>query len=97
MIRAARASASAVTGAGGARGSGAAAKAAVEAGFIGMKGTSGEPERVEPRGALSRPQRLKPVPAILSLLVIQYWHVGPFDQLISLKWREAVTSDAPWQ
>jgi hypothetical protein len=37
-----------------------------------MKGTSGEPERIEPRGALSGPQRLRPVPAILSLSLLQF-------------------------
>ena len=61
------ASASAVAGASGASGSGAAAKAAAEAEVVVMEGTSGERERVEPRGALSRPHRLKPVPAVLSL------------------------------
>ena len=35
-------------------------------GFV-MKGTSGERERAEPPGALSRPDQLKPVPADLSL------------------------------
>src|SRR5579859_5459762 len=35
-------------------------------GFV-MKRTSGEQERAEPLGALSRPDRLKPVPAGLSL------------------------------
>src|SRR5437667_236137 len=35
-------------------------------GFV-MKGTSGERERAEPPGALSRPDRLKPVPASLPL------------------------------
>ena len=46
---------------------GAAERAAAELeGFV-MKGTSGERERAEPPGALSRPDRLKPVPAGLSL------------------------------
>ena len=42
-------------------------EAAAEAGFVVMKETSGEQERVEPRGALSGPERLKPVPVILCL------------------------------
>jgi len=46
---------------------GAAERAAAELeGFV-MKETSGERERAEPAGALSRPDRLKPVPADLSL------------------------------
>jgi hypothetical protein len=50
----------------GTSGNGAAARAAVtERSF--MEGTSGERERGEPTGALSRPHRLKPVPADLSL------------------------------
>jgi hypothetical protein len=35
-----------------------------------MKETSGERERYEPESALSRPHRLKSVPAVLSLLGI---------------------------
>jgi hypothetical protein len=35
-----------------------------------MKETSGERERYEPGSALSRPHRLKSVPAVLSLLGI---------------------------
>src|SRR5579872_3305885 len=46
---------------------GAAERAAAELeGFV-MKETSGERERAELPGALSRPDRLKPVPAVLSL------------------------------
>jgi hypothetical protein len=46
---------------------GTAERAAAELeGFV-MKRTSGEQERAEPQGALSRPDRLKPVPAGLFL------------------------------
>ena len=37
-----------------------------------MEETSGEQERVEPTGALSQPDRLKPFPAALSLLLRFY-------------------------
>src|SRR5882757_5413367 len=46
--------------------SGAACTAAVTE-ALDMEETSGERERIEPRGALSRPRRLKPVPAALCL------------------------------
>ena len=42
-----------------------------------MKGTSGERERAEPPGALSRPDRLKPVPADLSLSSCRRLHGAP--------------------
>src|SRR5438105_13660750 len=45
----------------------AAAIAVTEEDGIVMKKTSGERGRIEPRGALSRPRRLKPVPARLFL------------------------------
>ena len=51
----------------GAAGNGAAARAAAVAETFVMEGTSGEQGRIEPRGALSRPHRLKSVPAVLSL------------------------------
>jgi len=54
-----------------------------------MKGTSGEPERVEARGALSRPLRLKPVPALLSLSVRQFYSAHDIDRPISLTRLEA--------
>ncbi len=45
-------------------------------GFV-MKETSGERERAEPPGALSRPDRLKPVPADLSLSSRRRLHGAP--------------------
>jgi hypothetical protein len=42
-----------------------------------MKETSGERERAEPAGALSRPDRLKPVPAVLSLSSRRSLHGAP--------------------
>ena len=42
-----------------------------------MKETSGERERAEPPGALSRPDRLKPVPADLSLSSRRRLHGAP--------------------
>ena len=56
---------------------GAAERAAAEIeGFV-MKETSGERERAEPPGALSRPDRLKPVPAVLSLSSRRRLHGAP--------------------
>src|ERR1700733_4393353 len=44
-----------------------------------MKRTSGEQERAEPQGALSRPDRLKPVPAGLSLSSCRRTHAPALD------------------
>jgi hypothetical protein len=60
-----------------AAGDGAAERAGAELeGFV-MKETSGERERAEPPGALSRPDRLKPVPAVLSLSSRRRLHGAP--------------------
>src|ERR1700730_5855373 len=53
------------------------ARADVDLGAFVMKGTSGERERAEPPGALSRPERLKPVPADLSLSSRRGLHGAP--------------------
>src|SRR5574337_1722844 len=58
---------------------GTAERAAAELeGFV-MKRTSGERERAEPMGALSRPDRLKPVPAGLSLSSRRRPHAPALD------------------
>src|SRR5437764_14920095 len=60
-----------------AAGDGAAERVAAELeGFV-MKETSGERGRAEPPGSLSRPDRLKPVPAVLSLSSRRRLHGTP--------------------
>jgi hypothetical protein len=66
-IRAAWAMASAVIETAGAGRSGPAAMTAEQPSVLIMMRISGEREQVEPKGALSRPHRLKPFPAVLSL------------------------------
>src|ERR1700741_5179493 len=58
-------------------GDGPAERAAGESEGVVMEETSGERERAEPPGALSRPDRLKPVPAVLSLSSRRRLHGAP--------------------
>ena len=68
---------------------GAAERAAAELEEFVMKGTSGERERAEPPGALSRPDQLKPVPADLSLSSRCSLHgAPPRDSLVARGIRE---------